>query len=110
MLNFAETLHTNTLRRYLFAKPLIQKGFTAVQTELWTRTELGIRDQQTEKSNKAINSALRANNINQSVAPRAARPLGARRGAAAKLSACHTSYCRRGGATTVQIKLIGFQY
>lgn len=75
------------LKRYIrihnvFAKPLIQKGFSAVQTELWTRTELvelGIRDQQTEKSNKAINSALRANNINQTVAPRAARPLGAAR-------------------------------
>ncbi|GBP88393.1 hypothetical protein EVAR_58995_1 [Eumeta japonica] len=32
----------------------------------------GGRDQQTENSNKAINSALRANNINQTVASRAA--------------------------------------
>lgn len=51
------------------------KELFIVQTELWTRTKLGIRDQQTEKSNKAINSALRANNINQAVAPRARRRL-----------------------------------
>lgn len=95
----------------MFANSLIQKGFSAVQTELWTRTKLGIRDQQTEKSNKAINSALRANNINQTVAPRAARPLrAARREAVGKLSACHTSYCRRGGTPTLQIKPIGFKY
>lgn len=95
----------------MFANLLIQKGFSAVQTELWTRTKLGIRDQQTEKSNKAINSALRANNINQTVALRAARPLrAARREAVGKLSACHTSYCRRGGTPALQIKPIGFKY
>lgn len=69
------------------------------------RTELGIRDQQTEKSNKAINSALRANNINQTVAPRARRKTApsARSQAVAKLSACHTSSWRtRNRTLTIQ--------
>lgn len=74
----------------MFANVLIQKRFSVVQTELWTRTELGFRDQQTVKSNKAINSALRANNINQRVAAaRAVAPPPRRR---------NTARARGGGA------------